>query len=65
MQEAKEEVWDLGTLGTKQVRLQREAHNGEKPLGAESRLGRMETLEETKREILGGNGGMREGNKEQ
>lgn len=52
-------VWDLGTLGTKQLRLhsQSEPHTGEKPLEAKFKLSRIETLEETKREILDGNGG--------
>lgn len=47
------EVWALGTLRTKQLRLhsQREHHPGEKPLEAESKLSRSVTLEETKREI--------------
>lgn len=57
--EAWAEVWDLSSLGTKQLRLhsQREPHTGEKPLGAEYNLSRMEMLEETKREIWDGNEG--------
>ena len=54
VQEAQAQVWDLGTLGPKQLKLhsEREPHTGVKSLEAESKLNRMETLEETKREIL-------------